>query len=170
MYTQIILASAFGALCGAWLARRLAICPARPAFCRAATGSVLGAAAALFLVWPQAVAQVRAEDSPAHGVQSVAEFKQMIADTPVVLVDFYADWCPPCKRLKPTIHELARDYKDRVKVLIVDVDKLGELAREHGIKGIPDVRVFKGGKQVAQLVGLRPKDAYIEALDAALAP
>lgn len=75
----------------------------------------------------------------------------------LVVVDFYADWCGPCKMLAPMLEELALEYGDRVMVGKLDVDAYGEVSARAGVKGIPDVRFFRNGKQVDKLVGLPPE-------------
>jgi thioredoxin 1 len=101
-------------------------------------------------------------------VESAAGFSKILQSHDVVLVDFYANWCGPCKMLKPTIHGIADQYAGRAAVVGVDVDRAGELAQQYGVRGIPDVRIFKSGRPVQQLVGLRGKEAYTDLLDALL--
>ncbi len=74
-----------------------------------------------------------------------------------VLVDFWADWCGPCKMLAPTISEIAEEFADSVKVGKVNVDEQPELADKFGITSIPTVIAFKGGKVVGTSVGYVPK-------------
>jgi thioredoxin 1 len=81
------------------------------------------------------------------------------SDRPV-LVDFYADWCPPCRQLKPLLEELAVEYKDSVRIVKVNSDESPELAQKFGITGLPTVVCFKGGKASQSLVGLQPKPVY----------
>lgn len=84
-----------------------------------------------------------------------ADFDQTIASASVpVLVDFYADWCPPCRAMAPTFDELARDRMGEVLVLKVDTDRNQELTMRFGIRGIPTVISFKDGKEHARHVGL----------------
>ncbi len=85
-----------------------------------------------------------------------------------VLVDFWAPWCGPCKMLGPTIESLATEYAGRVKVMKLNVDDNQDLAARFGIRGIPTVMVFKDGKAVSTLVGLRSKDELAKVLDANL--
>jgi thioredoxin len=75
----------------------------------------------------------------------------------LVVVDFYADWCGPCKRLAPMLDKLAVEYGDRVVVGKLDVDAYGGIAKKAGVRGIPDVRFYRDGKQVDKLVGLPPE-------------
>jgi len=82
-----------------------------------------------------------------------------------VLVDFTADWCAPCRALHPTLVKLAADYAGRVKVVSVDVDAAGALASQYGVRGIPTLSVFKGGKVVDQTVGLQPESQLRAMLD-----
>jgi len=99
-------------------------------------------------------------------IGSVAEFERYVlnADEPV-LVDFYANWCGPCRRLAPTIEELAKEYEGRAVVSKVNVDEQGELARRYGIQGIPAVLFFQNGKEVQRLVGGQSKRAYEKVMD-----
>jgi thioredoxin 1 len=75
-----------------------------------------------------------------------------------VLVDFWASWCGPCRMIAPIVSELAEEFKGRLKVGKVNVDAEPELARRYGITAIPTLLIFKGGKQVDQIVGLGSKE------------
>ena len=78
-----------------------------------------------------------------------------------ILVDFYADWCGPCKRLAPIMSELADDLVGQAKVAKVNVDEQAALAQRYGVSSIPDVRLFKGGKEISAVTGLRDKRTYL---------
>ena len=89
------------------------------------------------------------------------------SDVPV-LVDFWAEWCQPCKMLGPTIDELAADYGDTAKVGKMNIDDHRQVASQLGVMSIPTVMVFKGGQMVKNLVGINPKQAYAAAIDEVL--
>jgi len=82
---------------------------------------------------------------------------------PLVLVDFWASWCMPCKVLSPTLDQLAEEYKDKVLVGKVNIDENRELAAKYGIMSIPNLILFKNGKAVDAIIGAVPK-ANIKAL------
>ncbi|PIQ95776.1 MAG: thioredoxin [Nitrospinae bacterium CG11_big_fil_rev_8_21_14_0_20_56_8] len=89
---------------------------------------------------------------------SDAEFEQSVlqASKPV-MVDFWAEWCQPCKMLAPTIDELAGEYEDRVLMGKLNVDDNPSTATQYGIRGIPTLLFFKDGKVVQQMVGVKSK-------------
>jgi len=75
-----------------------------------------------------------------------------------VLVDFWAEWCGPCKAIAPHVEALAEEFGDKAKVFKVDVDSEPDLAGKHGIMSIPALLVFKGGREVDRVVGILSKD------------
>ena len=79
------------------------------------------------------------------------------SDKPV-LVDFWAEWCGPCKQIGPTIETLATEFAGKADVVKVDVDSAGEIAARYGIMSIPALLVFKEGKEVDRMVGAQSKD------------
>lgn len=85
---------------------------------------------------------------------AAAEYSAFIA-TPgkVVVVDFHADWCPPCRKLAPDLKQVAGEFGDRVVVGKIDVDQAKELATQLGVSSIPDVRIFRNGVMVDQFLG-----------------
>ncbi len=96
------------------------------------------------------------------GAQSFdAEVKQA---TLPVLVDFWAEWCPPCRKLGPTLEEVAVDLEGQLKVVKVNVQEESALATQYGVMNIPTMIIFKNGQEVARLVGNRAKAALIQEL------
>ncbi|AGB18856.1 thioredoxin [Thermoanaerobacterium thermosaccharolyticum] len=77
-----------------------------------------------------------------------------------VLVDFWAEWCGPCRMVSPIIEELANDYEGKVKVGKINVDEENELAMQFKIMSIPTIALFKDGKMVDKIVGARPKSDF----------
>ena len=79
-----------------------------------------------------------------------------------VIVDFWAEWCQPCRQIAPIIKTLAEDYEGRLKVVKVNVDNSQQVAGNFGIRSIPAVLSFRDGQVVDQLVGARPKANFVE--------
>jgi thioredoxin 1 len=90
------------------------------------------------------------------------------SETPV-LVDFWAEWCMPCKMLTPTIEKLAKDYTGKIKVGKVDTDSNRDISIKYQISAIPTVILFKNGQVHQKFVGLKPEREFKEALDQASA-
>ncbi len=82
-----------------------------------------------------------------------------------VMIDFYADWCGPCKALAPVIDELAGEYDGKVKLVKLDVDSNPETAQKYGVLSIPTLVFIKGGEEVNRLTGAIPKDSLASKLD-----
>ena len=87
----------------------------------------------------------------------------MNADIPA-MVDFWAEWCGPCKMVGPVVEELARDYKDKIKIASMDVDGNRETPARFGIRNIPTLILFKGGEVARTIVGAHPKSHIDEEL------
>lgn len=85
-----------------------------------------------------------------------------------VLVDFSATWCGPCKKLEPIVEELAAEYRGKLKVAHVDVDKARQAAQTFGIMSVPTVLYMKGGKVKEQQIGLVAKDVMVKRIGALL--
>ena len=93
-----------------------------------------------------------------------AEF-EAIKNNGVVLVDFYADWCGPCKMLGPVLEDLAGEYEGKAKIVKVNVDETPEVAIKYGVSSIPTLLIFKDGELVNKAVGAYPKESIVELLE-----
>jgi len=83
-----------------------------------------------------------------------------------VLVDFWAEWCGPCRVLSPVIEELAKQYDEqKIKIYKLNVDENPKIAAKYGIMAVPTVIIFKDGKPVEQITGVRNKKEYIELIE-----
>ena len=82
-----------------------------------------------------------------------------------VLVDFWAEWCGPCRRLAPTVDAIATDYDGKVTVGKLNVDENPKVAEKYQVRGIPTLLLFKGGQVVESVVGLAQKDALKKVID-----
>ena len=97
-----------------------------------------------------------------------AEFDAAVAAAPLAMVDFWADWCGPCKMLGPVIDDLAKQYEGKAVVGKVNVDEEQELAIRYGVMSIPTVIFFKDGKEIDRKVGVMPGGAFTQVLDSNL--
>jgi thioredoxin 1 len=89
------------------------------------------------------------------------------SDLPV-MVDFWAEWCGPCKMIAPAIHDLAEEYTGKMNVAKVDIDNAPNIAMKYGIRSIPALIFFKDGQPVDQVVGALPKGALKKRIDSVL--
>jgi thioredoxin 1 len=98
-----------------------------------------------------------------------ANFKDEVLNSNVpVMVDFWAEWCGPCKMIAPTVSELAKEYDGRAKVVKLDVDSNYQTAGAYNVRSIPTLLIFKNGQVVDQIVGAVPKQKLKEKLEANL--
>ena len=97
---------------------------------------------------------------------STTDFKSEVVESDApVLVDFWAEWCGPCKVIAPVVEELADDYEGKIKFGKVNVDDHNMIASEYGVRSIPTLLVFKNGSVVNQIVGAVPKEKITTILD-----
>jgi thioredoxin len=94
-----------------------------------------------------------------------ASFEQAVNGSTPVLVDFWAEWCPPCRQLAPTVDQLAADYNGRLVVAKMNTDENPATLMRFSIRSIPTLLLFKGGQLVEQVVGLADKDSLEHLID-----
>lgn len=94
--------------------------------------------------------------------------KEVLKSKLLVLVDFWAEWCFPCKMAKPMIEELARQYEGKLKVTKLNVDQNPKTATSYQVMSIPTVIIFREGKELERIVGFSGKEKYVRAIEKAL--
>ncbi|KAA2219868.1 MULTISPECIES: thioredoxin [Maribacter] len=93
-----------------------------------------------------------------------SSFKNIVDSEIPVLVDFYADWCGPCKMLAPILKQVKDAMGDRLKIVKIDVDKNQKLATKYNVRGVPTMMLFKNGKQVWRQSGVLQKNDILEVI------
>ena len=165
----VVIGGLIGGLVGYWGKCSGGTCPLT---CNPIGGILVGAFFGLFIATSfQGRSKPETPTSPNFiNVTSPDQMKALLTEKDVVLVDFSATWCGPCRILRPTIDKLADAYAGKVSVAGVDIDAQSALAEEHGVRAVPDVRLFKKGVQVAALNGVRSIDEYQAAINKMLEP
>ena len=97
-----------------------------------------------------------------------SEFSGLLQEDKLLVVDFFATWCGPCKKLSPTLDEVSEELGEQVNIVKVDVDESADLAMDYGIRSVPTVLFFKTGQQVDKFVGALPKSEIVTKIQAQL--
>jgi len=97
-----------------------------------------------------------------------ANFEELLNSGKPMVLDFWAEWCGPCRMVGPIIDELATTYEGKVTIGKMDVDENNDVVGKYGIRNIPTVLFFKGGEMVDKLVGATSKDKFVEKIEALL--
>ena len=96
-------------------------------------------------------------------------FEQEVITAPLpVLVDFWAPWCGPCKSIAPLLEEIAQEYDGKLKVVKINVDDNPSVPSRYGVRGIPNLMIFKDGNLAGQIVGAAPKNKLVTEIDNAI--
>ena len=96
---------------------------------------------------------------------TAANFNEVVLkSTTPVLVDFWAEWCGPCRAVAPILEEISNEYTGKIKIVKLNTDEEGSVAMKYGISSIPTMNLFVGGEVVKSIVGARPKPAIVREL------
>lgn len=108
------------------------------------------------------------QQSVAHVTSKTWESEVLRSDLPV-FVDFWAEWCGPCRMVGPAVEQIGKLMQGKIKVAKVNVDENQEIAMKYGIQSIPTLLLFKGGKEVGRTIGAMPKESYLKFIESTLA-
>ena len=100
---------------------------------------------------------------------TASNFTKMIENAPIILVDFWASWCAPCKAVAPVLSELAKEYSGQVWIGKLNTEEFPEIAQKYGATSIPTFYAFKKGKIAGRFVGAYPKPAFVDVFKKLLA-
>ena len=110
--------------------------------------------------------QVSAKDSVIESINSLEQFNKIMetSEERLLILDFYADWCPPCKELFPVLEKIGKENRDSVAIYKINIDRHSELANSFRVTGIPHVAFVKNKENVLSLTGLYPKNMYLKVI------
>ena len=100
-----------------------------------------------------------------HAISDDTFDSEVLQSATPVLIDFWAPWCAPCRAIAPVVDELAREYAGKLKVVKMNVDDNPRTPAQYGVRGIPNLIIFKGGEVKEQIVGAVPKAHLVKAID-----
>lgn len=156
----VLIGAAFGALMGYFGQCTSGACPLTSTWWRGALyGGFVGLLVSLVAGSPFAKKEESLDGGKTLAVKDKEQFDQIVIKSiePAV-VDFYAAWCPPCRRLSPIIEKMANEYEGKVRVVKVDIDRAPELAKMFRISAVPTLIGFKDGKDVFRIEGAPPEE------------
>ncbi|MEM3160756.1 MAG: thioredoxin [Nitrososphaera sp.] len=104
----------------------------------------------------------------AHVTSKTWESEVLKSDVPV-FVDFWAEWCGPCRMVGPAVEQIGKLMQGKIKVAKVNVDENQEIAMKYGIQSIPSLLLFKGGNEIGRTIGAMPKESYLKFIESTLA-
>ena len=104
----------------------------------------------------------------AKAVTDTSFVTDVLQSDKLVLVDFWAEWCGPCRKVAPVLEEIANEMSDKVTVVKLDIDANPETARAYRVMSVPTLTIFKGGKPVQSVAGAKPKAEIIRLIEASL--
>jgi len=110
----------------------------------------------------------KTDNSITHVTSKSWDSEVLRSDLPV-FVDFWAEWCGPCRMVGPAVEQIGRILSGNIKVVKVNVDENQEIAMKYGIQSIPSLLLFKGGKELARTIGAAPKETYMKFIESSLA-
>ncbi|HKU49569.1 MAG TPA: thioredoxin [Nitrososphaera sp.] len=111
----------------------------------------------------------KAEGNTVTHVTSKTWDSEVLGSDIPVFVDFWAEWCGPCRMVGPAVEQIGRSMAGKLKVAKLNVDENQEVAMKYGIRSIPSLILFKGGKEVGRTIGAAPKETYVKFIESSLA-
>ena len=95
-----------------------------------------------------------------------ANFKSVVLESKIpVIVDFWAEWCGPCRAVAPVLEEISNEFASKIKIVKLNTDEEPQLAMQYGVSSIPNMSVFQGGEVVKAIIGAKPKPVLLKELD-----